>query len=62
MLYSTSTLGHLIMVGLAGVQGRGYFIDILRVFTLGTTVKYGGACVYQKEGKGEEKHQKKKGE
>lgn len=45
-------MGHLIMAGLAGVQGREYFIDILHVFTLVMTVKHGGAFVLSARRKG----------
>lgn len=54
--------GHLIMVGLAEVQVREYFMDILPVFTSVMTVKYGGTFVHRKERKGEGKRQEKKSE
>lgn len=43
--------GHLIMAGLAGVQRRGFFIDILHVFTPVMTIKYDGAFMYQEKKK-----------
>lgn len=53
------------MAGLAGVQCRGYFIDILYVFTPVMTIKYGGAFMYQlthtHTHEGEEKYEKRKG-
>lgn len=61
VLKPTNIIGHLIMVNPAGLLSRGYFINVLYVFTLLMVVKYDGLSTLS-EGKGERRALQRKDE